>query len=132
MTKHTELSTADIATRSRDPRESQVAPDETEVGSAADANARPPSAEPLFDPMDADQYRKRWTSVQGEFVNEPRQAVQQADSLVADLMQKLATEFSSTRESLERQWDDSTDVSTEDLRIAMTRYRSFFERLLSV
>jgi hypothetical protein len=70
--------------------------------------------------------------VQSEFVDQPREAVEQADRLVADLMQSLAAQFSETRTGLESQWNDSEDdVSTEDLRVAMTRYRSFFERLLS-
>ncbi len=125
MTEHTELSTADIASRSGGSHES------SRTAQPQDAEAGAPVA-PLFDSTDADQYRSQWQSVQGEFVDQPREAVEQADMLVADLMQKLAGEFSKTRETLERQWDDDTNVSTEDLRIAMTRYRSFFERLLSV
>jgi hypothetical protein len=69
--------------------------------------------------------------VQASFVDEPREAVEQADRLVADLMQRLATEFTQTRTALELQWEHSEDVSTEDLRVAMTRYRSFFGRLLA-
>ena len=69
--------------------------------------------------------------MQGEFVDQPREAVEQADRLVADLMQSLAAQFSETRTGLESQWNDSDNVSTEELRVAMTRYRSFFERLLS-
>jgi hypothetical protein len=87
--------------------------------------------EPLFRPEDAERYRGRWTAVQGDFVDRPREAVEAADGLVAELMQSLASQFSETRAGLERQWSDSADVSTEDLRVAMTRYRSFFERLLS-
>jgi hypothetical protein len=65
------------------------------------------------------------------FVDEPRRAVEQADALVADLMQRLASVFSDERKSLEGQWDRGDDVSTEDLRVALQRYRSFFDRLLS-
>jgi hypothetical protein len=64
-------------------------------------------------------------------VDEPRDAVAEADALVADLMQRLAAGFSHERERLEGQWDRGDDVSTEDLRVALTRYRSFFDRLLS-
>ena len=67
----------------------------------------------------------------GGFVDEPRDSVAQADALVADLMQQLAASFSEERERLEKQWDSGDDVSTEDLRVALTRYRSFFDRLLS-
>ena len=69
--------------------------------------------------------------MQSQFVDEPREAVEQADRLVADLMQRLASEFTEARSNLERQWDGQDDISTEELRVAMTRYRSFFERLLS-
>ena len=66
------------------------------------------------------------------FVDEPRQAVQQADSLVAGAMKRLAEMFAAERAKLEGQWDRGDDVSTEDLRLALRRYRSFFGRLLSV
>jgi hypothetical protein len=80
----------------------------------------------------SDRFEQRWQEVQGSFVDEPRKAVEQADTLVAELMQELASSFSETRSGLEAQWDnDGGDVSTEDLRIALTRYRSFFNRLLA-
>jgi hypothetical protein len=80
----------------------------------------------------SDRFEQRWQEVQGSFVDEPRKAVEQADTLVAELMQELASGFSETRSGLEAQWDnDGGDVSTEDLRIALTRYRSFFNRLLA-
>ncbi|MGH3001606.1 MAG: hypothetical protein ACRDM1_02875 [Gaiellaceae bacterium] len=85
---------------------------------------------PLFAPEETDRFRGEWKQVQGEFVDRPRDAVEQADSLVADLMQRLASQFSETRADLERRWDGQEDVSTEDLRVALTQYRSFFERLL--
>ena len=68
---------------------------------------------------------------QEELVDEPRDSVEQADALVADLMQRLAAGFAGERERLESQWESGDDVSTEDLRVALTRYRSFFDRLLS-
>jgi hypothetical protein len=76
-------------------------------------------------------FRQRWQGIQASFVDEPRQAVEQADALVADLLQKLAAGFSEERKRLEGQWDRGGDVSTEDLRVALTRYRSFFDRLLA-
>jgi hypothetical protein len=88
--------------------------------------------EPLFpDDLDRD-FRHRWRDIQSGFVDEPRSAVEQADALVAQLMQRLAQSFSEQRKNLEKQWEASEKVSTEELRIALTRYRSFFERLLSV
>jgi len=68
--------------------------------------------------------------VQTRFVDGPQGAVEEADALVADLMRHLAQSFSDERSNLERQWSAGDDVSTEDLRVAMTRYRSFFDRLL--
>jgi hypothetical protein len=87
--------------------------------------------EPLFAGDDAEQFRSRWQEVQTGFVDEPRKAVEDADSLVADLMKRLAESFSQERSNLEAQWDSGDDASTEDLRVAPQRYRSFFDRLLS-
>lgn len=89
------------------------------------------TSEPLLGGSQADDFRQRWESIQTGFVDEPRQAVQEADALVADLMQRLADMFSEERRNLEGQWDRGDDVSTEDLRVALQRYRSFFDRLLS-
>ena len=76
--------------------------------------------------------RTRWTDIQAGFVDEPRRAVEQADGLVADAIKRLAETFANERNQLEGQWDRGGDVSTEDLRQALQRYRSFFSRLLSV
>ena len=73
----------------------------------------------------------QWKDIQAEFVDEPRRAVQDADALVAELMQRLAQMFASEREQLESRWAGGDDVSTEDLRRGLRRYRSFFERLLA-
>ena len=73
-----------------------------------------------------------WDTIQGGFVDEPRRAVEQADSLVAGAMKRLAEIFTEERAKLEGQWDRKKSVSTEDLRLALRRYRSFFGRLLSV
>jgi hypothetical protein len=78
-----------------------------------------------------ERFTNRWHEIQASFVDEPRASVAEADALVADLMQRLAASFSNEREQLESQWDRGDDVSTEDLRVALTRYRSFFDRLLS-
>ena len=87
---------------------------------------------PLFATDQAESFRSRWTAVQSGFVDEPRRAVEQADSLIAEVMKSLAASFAEERQSLERQWDQGDDVSTEDLRVGLQRYRSFFDRLLSV
>jgi hypothetical protein len=97
---------------------------------AATASGTDQASVPLFPAEEGNRFREQWDGVQGRFVDEPRQAVEQADHLVAELMQRLAAQFSDTRAELERRWDGQQDVSTEDLRVAMTQYRSFFERLL--
>jgi hypothetical protein len=99
---------------------------------AAAAVATDEQAAPLFAPEEAKEFRARWDTIQGGFVDEPRRAVEQADSLVAGAMQRLAEMFADERAKLEGQWDRGDSVSTEDLRLALRRYRSFFGRLLSV
>lgn len=76
--------------------------------------------------------RARWDAVQTSFVDDPKDCVQKADSLVSDLVQQLTTGFGQARSRLEEQWSRGEQASTEDLRVALKRYRSFFERLLSV
>jgi hypothetical protein len=88
-------------------------------------------AAPLLAEEDAGGFRSRWNEIQVRFVDEPRGSVQKADGLVAEMMERLTQMFSDERTRLESQWERGDDVSTEDLRIALQRYRSFFERLLS-
>jgi|HubBroStandDraft_1064217.scaffolds.fasta_scaffold14361_6 hypothetical protein len=87
---------------------------------------------PLFPNHELEELRGRWNTVQTDFVDEPRRAVEQADGLVAAAMKRLAEVFAEERSKLEQQWDRGDNVSTEDLRIALQRYRSFFQRLLAV
>lgn len=89
-------------------------------------------AAPLFSPAESDDFHRRWAALQTSFVDEPRQAVQEADGLVAGAMKRLAEIFADERATLDQQWDRGDSVSTEDLRLALRRYRSFFGRLLSV
>jgi hypothetical protein len=86
----------------------------------------------LFEPTTLTQFNERWSEIQTGFVDEPRRAVQQADALVSDVIKRIAGSFGSQRAELERQWDRGDDVSIEDLRLALQRYRSFFSRLLTV
>jgi hypothetical protein len=86
----------------------------------------------LFSPDETNSLRGQWDSIQVGFVDEPRQAVEKADALVAGAMKRLAEVFATERERLEKQWDRGDSVSTEELRLALRRYRAFFGRLLSV
>ena len=101
-------------------------------GAAPGLNGRESEATPLFESGEAETLRNSWTEIQTKFVDEPRHSVEEADQLVASAMKRLAEIFANERESLEKNWDRGDDVSTEDLRIALQRYRSFFDRLLSV
>jgi len=118
------LSTADLAQAGNRPL---VTPPP-----AAPKNGAPESNEPLFAANDTQDFRSRWEKIQIGFVDEPRKAVEQADELVASAIKRLAEVFASEREKLEGEWDKNDNVSTEDLRVALRRYRSFFNRLLSV
>jgi hypothetical protein len=87
---------------------------------------------PLFSGNDAQALRSRWETLQIGFVDEPKNSVEEADRLVSETINTLSRGFAAEREKLEAQWHRGEDVSTEDLRLALRRYRSFFERLLSI
>jgi hypothetical protein len=109
------------AVSARGPVEGKVQEIRQEDGSAS-----------LFPNNELENLRNRWNEIQTAFVDEPRKAVEQADGLVASAMKRLAEVFAEERSKLEKQWDRGDTVSTEDLRVALQRYRSFFHRLLSV
>ena len=109
---------------------SDIAAIDEQSGEVRRVDAEPVT--PLFVNEDADGYRTRWGGIQSGFVDEPRKAVEEADALVAEVMKRLAEGFADERQRLESQWEKADQVSTEDLRLAMRRYRSFFERLLNV
>ena len=87
---------------------------------------------PLFSESEMGDFRSQWGHIQTGFVDEPRRTVEDADKLVAAVMQRLAEGFANERSGLEKQWDSGDNVSTEDLRVALQRYRSFFDRLLKL
>ncbi|WP_327280263.1 MULTISPECIES: hypothetical protein [unclassified Streptomyces] len=87
--------------------------------------------EPLLDGKEAEEYRTAWREIQGRFVDDPQDAVRSADTLVAEVMQTLARSFSDHKQTLVDQWGRGEQVPTEDLRLALQRYRSFFNRLLN-
>lgn len=125
-----ELSTRDLAAT---PDEKVAAADEPLARDSQTAGlvAKDGDRRPLLDKPETESFTTRWREVQVDFVDRPRESVAQADALVADLMRRLAASFADERSRLEQQWDGGDDVSTEDLRVALTRYRSFFDRLLS-
>lgn len=139
------LSRTDLAMKKDQPGESpetQV-PERSQSDVPADVPAAEASSErapnqpgdepvPLFSEESVRDFRSQWTALQTGFVDEPRHAVKKADELVARVMKDMATTFSDERSKLERQWEEGDKVSTEDLRLALRRYRSFFDRFLSI
>ncbi|KJY20078.1 MULTISPECIES: hypothetical protein [Streptomyces] len=97
-----------------------------DAGGPADADTE----EPLLGTTETEEYRRKWSEIQGRFVDDPQEAVRSADTLVAEVMQALAGSFSTRKQGLEGQWGRGEQVATEDLRVSLQHYRSFFNRLL--
>lgn len=91
-----------------------------------------PTADALFGDGDLPRFKTRWDGVQAGFVDDPRECVQQADALVSEVVEHVTSALADTRSQLEHQWARGEEVSTEDLRVALKRYREFFQRLLAV
>jgi hypothetical protein len=128
---HTGSGSADYRPVATDPAATTAAGTGA-AGTDADREAQPDGTGELLAGDQRDRMGRRWQEVQAAFVDEPRQAVQEADALVAELMQELAQLFAAERHRLEGQWSRGDQVSTEELRVSLQRYRSFFQRLLSV
>jgi hypothetical protein len=129
------LTTADIANPERAREVPPVAIDDRNLQPVQSVPATSKvvnnSVGPLFPDDELHNLRAQWDQAQTSFVDEPRKAVEQADSLVANVVKRIAEQFANERAQLEKQWDSGDDVSTEDLRQALKRYRSFFDRLLT-
>src|SRR3954447_25997600 len=110
--------------------ETQARTDETRTPDTT-ADVASDDTPSLLSRDDNGEFQRRWETIQTGFVDEPRQTVEQADELVAEVMKRLAEGFATERERLEQQWGRGEDVSTEDLRVTLQRYRGFFQRLLS-
>ena len=125
----TERSGTEIAEKRRTAAQSAPA---APIAAVERGSASQDQVTALFAPDDGAALRKRWFDIQTAFVDEPRKAVEHADSLVAEVMKRLAEMFASERAALEHQWDRGDNVTTEDLRVVLQRYRTFFDRLLSI
>jgi hypothetical protein len=132
-TNGAELTTADLASygiMSRQPDVPKLVKDkERETLDRVVAVSEPIS---LFSESEMGEFRSQWTKIQTGFVDEPRRTVEDADKLVAAVTQRLAEGFANEKSGLEKQWDRGDNVSTEDLRVALQRYRFFFDRLLKL
>jgi hypothetical protein len=125
MAKEKVLSTADLVGSDDEPYEG-----EEEQVQATDYEQE--QADLLFEKSLADSFQSQWLEIQSKFVDEPRMAVKEADSLVAEVIKGIAELFAEERSKLESQWSQGEDVDTEDLRQIFKRYRSFFHRLLAI
>lgn len=125
------LRTADLAAAGTAPP-AQEERDQERPSAAAGTEAGSERLEALFPPDIAAQFRTRWSEVQSGFVDDPRRAVAEGDELVAQVMQSLAESFAHERGRLEDELTNTGEASTETLRVGLRRYRSFFERLLSL
>jgi hypothetical protein len=88
--------------------------------------------EALFEEEEAEKFRTQWLNIQSKFVDNPRESVREANELVANVLKSVTMSFHDRRTSLEKQWNNGDHISTEDLRLALKRYRSFFDRLLTL
>ena len=113
-----------------DARAGERAPRETQAPTPTDV--APESLESLFEEDAARKFRSRWMAIQSKFVDDPRDSVKQADDLVADIIKNVTMSFADRRIGLEKQWNNGENISTEDMRQALKRYRAFFERLLTL
>lgn len=129
-------STADVAAAAaaaRTEQERRVEDREVQVPRERDHAEQPGAGAVRLLPAEAaDELRPRWADIQAGFVDEPRRAVEQADELVAEAISRLAEGFATARARLEQEWDRNDEVSTENLRLALQRYRAFFDRLLHI
>lgn len=103
---------------------SETGPQEASAGTTAGSLAA------LLNFEDSEHLRTHWNEIQAKFVDEPRSSVQQADALVSEVVEKITQMFAQEHGSLESQWNQGSDVSTEELRKALQHYRSFFNRLV--
>lgn len=131
----TRLSTTDFVAAGQQTATDDVVNGVAATDAAAATNGAASKMTPqtaLFNDKEAHDFRSRWDEIQIRFVDDPRKAAEDADTLVAETMKRLAEIFSDERKNMEGQWSRGENVSTEDLRLALQRYRSFFNRLLLV
>lgn len=136
MTERNDFSTADFVKVGEGGRGTETlaaAEPASGLGAGTARESERAAAAALFADDETQRFRGKWTDIQAEFVDEPKKSVEKADHLVAETIKRLAEIFADERAKLEHEWSRGEDrVSTEDLRVALRRYRSFFDRLLSV
>ena len=123
--------TMEVVDTSDQPAEGGPVVEERVSENKARMEPRQDELAPLFEQEATEKFRTRWLAIQSKFVDDPSDSVKQADDLVADVIQNITRNFADRRGSLEKQWNSGGKTSTEDLRIALKQYRSFFDRLLT-
>jgi hypothetical protein len=124
--------TVEVMDTSDQPAEGGKMVEESATEHAARMNAREDELDSLFDKNATEKFHARWLVIQSKFVDDPKVSVKEADDLVEDVIQNITQSFADRRSSMEKGWNSGGQISTEDLRIALKQYRSFFERLLSL
>ncbi len=124
--------TMEVVDTSDQPAEGGPVVEERVSENKARMEPRQDELAPLFEQEATEKFRTRWLAIQSKFVDDPSDSVKQADDLVADVIQNITRNFADRRGSLEKQWNSGGKTSTEDLRIALKQYRSFFDRLLTL
>lgn len=122
----------DVIDASAEPVDNERRMDERASENRTPTTATEDELVPLFEEESAEKFRTRWLAIQSKFVDDPSESVKQADTLVADVIEGITSNFANRRGTLEQQWRGGGTTSTEDLRIALKQYRSFFNRLLSL
>ena len=89
-----------------------------------------PEAGPVFAPESAQSFRVRWSSIQAGFIDDPRNAVQDADRFVADVVQSFTAGVEARRRALTSAWEQDGHSGTEELRLTMRQYRALVDRIL--
>jgi hypothetical protein len=86
----------------------------------------------FFSPNEADGFRARWESIQVGFVDDPRTSVQSAAQLIGDAMKRLSEEVATERRKFETSSRRENGKATEEMRLLLRRYRSFFKHLMEM
>ena len=130
--RHIQRNTDVVDTPDEPVENEQRVREEQEAENKSAVTAMNEGLEPLFDDNEAEKFRTQWLNIQSKFVDNPRESVREADELVAGVLKSVTMGFHERRTALEKQWNNGDKVSTEDMRLSLKRYRSFFERLLTL
>ena len=132
MEENRDTTNRDVVNTTINEPEAELREPMVENQSATTANEENEGLVALFEEEEAGKFRTQWLNIQSKFVDNPRESVREADDLVASMLKSVTMSFHNRRSSLEKEWNGGGNVSTEDLRLALKRYRSFFDRLLTL